>query len=77
MRTIVEHSQGLVYSLLGLMPSVDQKASLTALLGLFLEAQGHPPAHSGNLSGLGRVANSLEFQSLARQRTSESLSSRV
>ena len=42
METIVQNAQGLVYSLLCLMPSVYQKASLNAMLGLFLEAQGHP-----------------------------------
>jgi hypothetical protein len=42
METIVEHAQGLVYSLLCLMPSAYQKASLNAMLGLFLEAQGIP-----------------------------------
>jgi hypothetical protein len=42
METIVKHAQGLVYSLLCLMPSVYQKASFNALLALFLEAQGHP-----------------------------------
>jgi hypothetical protein len=41
METILQHAQGLVYSLLCLMPSVHPKASLNALLGLFLEAQGH------------------------------------
>ena len=46
METIVEYAQGLVYSLLSLMPSMYQKASLNALFGLFLEAQGHPlPQH--------------------------------
>lgn len=42
MEPILQHAHGLVYSLLCLMPSVYQKASLNALLGLFLEAQGHP-----------------------------------
>jgi hypothetical protein len=42
METIVKHAQGLVYSLLCLMPSSYQKASLNAMLGLFLEAQGYP-----------------------------------
>lgn len=47
METILQHAQGLVYSLLCLMPSVYQKASLKALLGLFLDAQGHAlPAHT-------------------------------
>jgi hypothetical protein len=47
METIVEYAQGLVYSLLCLMPSTYQKASLNALFGLFLEAQGHPlPQHT-------------------------------
>ena len=39
METIVEHAQGLVYSLLCLMPSVYQKASLNALLGAFDERE--------------------------------------
>jgi hypothetical protein len=47
METILQYAQGLVYSLLCLMPSPYQKASLKALLGLFLEAQGHAlPAHT-------------------------------
>ena len=47
METIVKHAQRLVYSLMCLMPSVYQKASLNAIMGLFLEAQGHPlPQHT-------------------------------
>jgi Transposase DDE domain len=47
METILQHAQGLVYSLLCLMPSSYQKASLNALLGLFLDAQGHAlPQHT-------------------------------
>jgi hypothetical protein len=47
METILQHAQGLVYSLLCLMPSTYQKASLNALLGLFLDAQGHAlPNHT-------------------------------
>ncbi len=42
METIVGHAQSLAYSLLCLMPSGYQKASLNALFGLFLEALGHP-----------------------------------
>lgn len=60
METIVEHAQGLVYSLLCLMPSVYQKASLNALLGLFLEAQGQPlPQHTQvkSASSLSRFLN--------------------
>jgi len=46
MESILQHAQGLVYSLLSLMPSGYQKGSLNALLGLFLEAQGHAlPEH--------------------------------
>lgn len=41
------HAQALVYNLLALMPTLYQRDSLQALLGLFLEAQGHPlPQHS-------------------------------
>lgn len=60
METIVQHAQGLVYSLLCLMPSAYQKASLNALLALFLEAQGHPlPQHTQvkSASSLSRFLN--------------------
>ena len=42
METLLAHAQGLVYTLLDLMPSHYQRDSLQALLGLFLQAQGHP-----------------------------------
>jgi Transposase DDE domain len=64
METIVEYAQQLVYSLVGLMPSVYQKASLNALLGLFLEAQGHPlPQHTKlkSASALSRFLNLYEW----------------
>jgi hypothetical protein len=60
MQTIVEYAQKLVYSLQCLMPSMYQKASLNALLGLFLEAQGHPlPQHTQlkSASSLSRFLN--------------------
>ncbi len=47
METILRHAQGLVYSLVCLMPSPYQKASLKAVLNLFLEEQGHAlPEHT-------------------------------
>lgn len=47
METILQHAQVLVYSLLCLMPSRYQKASLKAVFGLFLDAQGHAlPEHT-------------------------------
>jgi hypothetical protein len=47
MEIILQHAQGLVYSLLCLMPSTYQKASFNALLGLFLDAQSHAlPEHT-------------------------------
>jgi hypothetical protein len=47
METILAHAQQLVYTLLSLMPSQYQRNNLQAMLGLFLEAQGHPlPQHS-------------------------------
>ena len=56
METIAKHAQGLVYSLRCLMLSLYQKASLNALLGLFLEAQGHPlPQHTQSKSWLFRI----------------------
>ena len=68
METIVEHAQRLVYSLLCLMPSVYQKASLNALLGLFLEAQGHPlPQHTQlkSASSLSRFLNHYAWSTRA------------
>lgn len=64
MSTILQHAQGLVYSLLALMPSVYQKASLNALLALFLEAQGHPlPQHTQvkSPSSLSRFLNHYDW----------------
>jgi hypothetical protein len=60
METIVEYAQGLVYSLLTLMPSIYQKASLNALFGRFLDALGHPlPQHTPmkSASSLSRFLN--------------------
>jgi hypothetical protein len=60
METIVQHAQGLVYILLCLMPSEYQKASLKALMGLFLEAQGHPLPQQSQIksaSSLSRFLN--------------------
>ncbi|PSB13435.1 hypothetical protein C7B65_27030 [Phormidesmis priestleyi ULC007] len=60
METILEHAQGLVYALLGLMPSSDQKTSFSALLGLFLDASGHAlPQHCPikSASALSRFLN--------------------
>ena len=60
METILQHAQGLVYILLGLMPSSYQKASLKALFGLFLEQQGHAlPEHTPieSASSLSRFLN--------------------
>jgi hypothetical protein len=60
METIAKHAQALVYSLLNLMPSMYQKDSLNTMLGLFLEAQGHPlPQHTEvkSASSLSRFLN--------------------
>ena len=60
METIAVHAQSLVYSLLWLMPSAYQKASLNAMFGLFLEALGHPlPQHTQvkSASSLSRFLN--------------------
>jgi Transposase DDE domain len=73
METIVKHAQGLVYSLLYLMPSVYQKTSLNALLALFLEAQGHPlPQHTQvkSASALSRFLNIYNWSTRHLIRTS-------
>lgn len=60
METILAHAQTLIYTLVSLMPSQYQKDSLQTMLGLFLEAQGHPlPQHSKakSASALSRFLN--------------------
>jgi len=60
MVSILAHAQKLVYILVSLMPSAYQRENLEALLGLFLEAQGHPlPQHSKakSASALSRFLN--------------------
>ncbi len=60
MEAILAHAQGLVYTLLNLMPTHYQRSSLQALLGLFLQAQGHPlPQYSKakSASALSRFLN--------------------
>ena len=72
METIFENAQLLVYSLLALMPSPYQKASLEAQLGLFLEAQGHPlPQHTQlkSASSLSRFLNQYVWSTLSVIRT--------
>lgn len=64
METIVKYAQGLVYSLICLMPSTYQKASLKVILGMFLEALGHPlPQHTElkSASALSRFLNHYEW----------------
>ena len=72
METIVQHAQGLVYSLLCLMPSEYQKASFKALLGLFLEAQGQPLPQQTQVksaSSLSRFLNQYGWPTRAVIRT--------
>jgi hypothetical protein len=72
METILQHAQGLVYALLHLMPSPYQHASLSSLLGLFLEAQGHPlPQHcqTKSASALSRFLNHYEWSTRSVLRT--------
>ena len=72
METIVKYAQKLVYSLVCLMPSSYQKTSLNALLGLFLEAQGHPlPVQTQvkSASALSRFLNQSQWSTRAVIRT--------
>ncbi|UBF29766.1 hypothetical protein K9N68_36680 (plasmid) [Kovacikia minuta CCNUW1] len=72
METLLQHPQGLVYSLLCLMPGAYQKASLKALLGLFLDAQGHAlPAHTSvkSASSLSRFLNRYSWSTRSVIRT--------
>ena len=72
METILKHAQGLVYALLHLMPSPYQHASLSSLLGLFLEAQGHPlpqQCQTKSASALSRFLNHYEWSTRSVLRT--------
>ncbi|MGD1863236.1 MAG: hypothetical protein ACFB0D_01645 [Phormidesmis sp.] len=69
---MLRHAQTLVYSLISLMPSVYQKASLKAVLGLFLAAQGHAlPEHTPikSASSLSRFSNRYHWSTRAVIRT--------
>lgn len=62
--TILVHAQALVYTLLDLMPTASQRDSLQALLGQFLEAQGHPlPQHNllKSAAALSRFLNKYDW----------------
>ena len=72
METLLQHAQGLVYALLHLMPSPYQHASLSSLLGLFLEAQGHPlpqQCQTKSASALSRFLNHYEWSTRLVLRT--------
>ena len=61
---MIQHAQWLVYSLISLMPSVYQKASLKSVLGLLLEVQGHAlPEHTQmkSASSLSRFFNRYQW----------------
>jgi len=70
--TILVHAQALVYTLLGLMPTAYQRDSLQTMLGLFLQAQGHPlPEHSAIKSApaLSRFLNHYDWSTRSVIRT--------
>jgi len=72
MDTLLKHAQGLVYALLHLMPSSYQHASLSSLLGLFLEAQGHPvpqQCQTKSASALSRFLNHYDWSTRSVLRT--------
>jgi hypothetical protein len=72
MVSILAHAQGLVYTLLSLMPSIYQQQNLEAMLGLFLQAQGHPlPEHckSKSASALSRFLNIYDWSTRSVIRT--------
>jgi Transposase DDE domain len=72
METISEHAQLLVYSLVCLMPTPYQKASLQAMLGLFLGEEGHAlPAYTEvkSPSALSRFLNHYSWSTRCVIRT--------
>ena len=76
MKPILAHAQGLVYTLLSLMPTPHQRDSLQALLGLFLQAQGHPlPQYSKakSPSALSRFLNCYPWSTQQLIRTTRQM----
>lgn len=72
MKTITTHAQKLVYDLLDLMPSSHQRASLKAMLALFLQARGMAlPQHAERKSpsALSRFLNLYDWPTRAVMRT--------
>ncbi|MBW4642205.1 MAG: transposase [Goleter apudmare HA4340-LM2] len=72
MVSLLAHAQGLVYTLLSLMPSNYQRDNLQAMLGLFLEARGCPlPEHSKvkSASALSRFLNIYDWSTRSVIRT--------
>lgn len=63
MKTVIlPRAQGLAYTLLNLMPSPYHRDSLQAMLGLFLQVQGHPLHwHSLRVHQLGQKCDCLTF----------------
>lgn len=64
METTLAHAQGLVYTLAHLMPTAYQRDNLQVMLGLFLQAKGHPlPQHSKakSPSALSRFLNHYQW----------------
>lgn len=68
MNSILKHAQGLVYTLVQLMPTPYQQQNLQAMLGLFLQAQGQPlPSQSKakSPSALSRFFNQSNWSTKA------------
>ncbi|MGB3668755.1 MAG: hypothetical protein WA783_09985 [Phormidesmis sp.] len=73
---MLQHGQTLVYSLISLMPSVYQKASLKAVLGLFVDEQGHAlPDHTQikSASSLSRFFNRYQWSTRQVIRTTRAV----
>lgn len=68
MEPILVQAQALVYTLLGLMPTAYQRDSLQALLGLFLEAQGHPLPQPRSLKSAGALSRFLNHSKWSTRR---------
>jgi hypothetical protein len=72
MNPITTHARKLIYDLLNLMPSVHQRASLKAMLALFLQARGMAlPQHTDHKSqsALSRFLNLYDWTTRAVIRT--------
>ncbi len=65
---MLAHAQELVYTLTELMPTQYQRENLESMLGLFLEAQGHPLPEHSKIKSASALSRFLNLNSWSRRK---------